>query len=112
MGVYGSAPDVGIRLLNFNADASFVFVFMGPGLEGKFNLRAEIHGPSGPIDFKIIPKIFPLEVKKNGGPFTFAFRVTGQFPSADKYYIVVFEDGQELFRGVFDISQGQPADFT
>jgi hypothetical protein len=112
MGVFGSTPDVGVRLRSFDADTSLVFVFMGPGVDGKFNLRAEIHGPNGPIDFKITPKIFTLEVKKSGGPFTFAFRVTGRFPSADKYYIAVFDDTQEFFRGVFEIGQGQAADFT
>ena len=112
MGVYGSTPDVGIRLRDFKQETGFVFVFTGPGLDGKFNLRAEMHSSSGPLDFKMTPEMFTLDIKQGGGAFVFAFRVRGVFPSPGKYHIVVFEDSHEFFRGEFALFQGQDSDFA
>lgn len=106
MGVYGATPDVAIIVKDFSLEVGFVFVFMGPPVDGNFKITAELHGASGRIETRVQPPVSELNFGSKLGPIIFGFRFTTKFPSDGLYSIVLLDNGREFFRDTFRIVQG------
>ena len=113
MGVYGATPDVGIVVKDTSLKVGFVLVFMGPPVDGKFNITAELHSPVGRIETRVRPPVFEADYSRELGGIIFAFRFATIFRFGGTYSIVLFDNGRiffetlsVLFRGASRVTSG------
>lgn len=135
MGVYGATPHAAIKLLNFEAPATWCFVFFGGPVKPSpkdmvatnlygTNLPVHETGQSSrivfqlrllnsrgfPIHFEAAPSPLVLDLPE-GVPANFWFRINARFTAPGTYMVSLVSEGQEYFRDTFRLDLGYPHDF-
>jgi hypothetical protein len=112
MGVYGLAPYVGIKILNFKLSVAFNFICVGLPIEGDFDVQAEIRARDGTrIEATTFPEHNVQKLTKESA-CAFGFRVQATFPIPDTYTLVLLASGKEFFKDTMQLEQGVASDFA
>jgi hypothetical protein len=112
MGVYGFAPWVVVRVMDFKLPVVFSVLFAGSDAEGKSILRIELRAPDGTI---VPAQIFPTSHEFNFVPnigVTCVFGINTIFPVPGTYSVLLFADDNELFRAQFKLDEAGTKDLA